>query len=359
MKKLQAEYSNGVSEEADSRRSGSNDSQSFIGENIVSSFYYSFRGGPSEMRHELMLRSIAYQVFGQNERLFALIRKQFRKKMSEQSPWNYQDLKSVLNSLHNTPFPIRIYVAVDGLDESDNALRDDVLQFFAALVTPQSRCVLKVLLASRPENDIKPWMNRAHHIVLEEMNHKDIRLVIRSGMRTLEETRRSIANQGVAPVESRDHNQVFSAAEKYILVNSRGVFLWATLVLRELESFLRCGGYSLEDIDECVRRLPKELGGPGGFYTAMVEKLVKQTSRLPGHEARGRRIFAWVTFSEGQLSVSELRDALALPSKPLEETNLATFDLARARPIDFERGLSSLCGGFIEVRIRFQSQREL
>lgn len=355
MTKLQAEYPNGVSEEADSRRSCPNDSQSFIGESIISSFYYSFRGGPTEMRHELMLRSIAYQIFGQNERLFALIREQFRKKRLKHLPWYYQDLKSVLHSLHDAPFPIRIYVAVDGLDESDNALRDDVLKFFAALVTPQSRCVLKVLLASRPENDIKPWMNRAHHIVLEKMNHEDIRVVVRSGMRTLEETRQSIANQGVAPVEPRDHGKVFSAAEEYILENSRGVFLWAMLVLRELESFLRCGGYSLEDIDECVRRLPKELGGPGGFYAAMVEKLVKQTSRLPGHEARGRRIFAWVTFSERQLSVSELGDALAVPSKPMEEANLATFDLARARPIDFERGLSSLCGGFIEVRLCFQS----
>ncbi|KAL8717322.1 MAG: hypothetical protein Q9181_008337, partial [Wetmoreana brouardii] len=63
----------------------------------------------------------------------------------------------------------------------------------------------------------------------------------------------------------------------------------------------------------------------------MIERLVKRTrtSVTTDHEARGRRIFAWVTFSTRPLSVSELRDALAVRPQHTEEVNLATFDLDR------------------------------
>lgn len=304
---------------------------------IFASFYYSFRGGYTEMSHELILRSIAYQIFRQNYRLFALIRDRFRELKSERFSWRYNDLKLILQSLHDAPFKMGVLIAVDGMDESDNALRDDVLEFLSTLSNSKSCCIVKVLIASRPENDIRPWMNHARHISLEEKNHEDIRAIVKSGIKKLEQFRQSTSDPGTAPPEPQDPKEIFTAAETYILENSRGVFLWVVLVLRELENFIQQGGYSLEDIDECVHSLPKELGGSEGFYAVMVERLVRRTCVTTGLESRGRRIFAWVTFSTRPLLVSELRDALAVPSLLTEEANLATFDLAKARPIDFER----------------------
>lgn len=320
-------------------------------ETILANFYYSFRGGYTETSHELMLRSIAYQIFGQNDRLFTLIRDRFRKLKSEKFVWTYHDLKLILRSLHDVSFNIKIFIVVDGMDESDNALRDDALKFLSTLSASKSRCVVKVLIASRPDNGIRPWMNHARYISLEKKNHQDIRVIVKSGIKKLEQFRQSSLYQGTELLEVQDQKEVFTAAENYILENSCGVFLWVVLVLRELENFIRQGGYSLEDIDECVRSLPKELGGPQGFYAVMVERLVRQAGLTKGHEAQGRRILAWVTFSTRPLLVLELRDALAVPPQLAEGANLAAFDLARARPIDFERGLSSLCGGFLEVRI--------
>lgn len=322
---------------------------------IFASFYYSFRGGNTEMSHELMLRSIAYQIFRQNDRLFALIRDRFRKIKSERLLWSYHDLKSILQSLHDVPFEMRVFIAVDGLDESDNALRIDVLEFLSKLPASKSQCIVKVLIASRPEIDIRPWINRVRHISLEKKNHGDIRIILKSGVKKLEQFRQSTLDHEIAPPEPQDQKEIFTAAETYILENSRGVFLWVVLVLKELEIFIRQGGYSLEDIDECVRSLPTELGGSKGFYAVMLERLVRQTSVTIGHESRGRRIFAWITFSTRPLLVSELKDALAVPPQLTKEANLATFDLARARPIDLERGLSTFCGGFTEVRIPIQN----
>ncbi|KAL9606347.1 MAG: hypothetical protein Q9179_000473 [Wetmoreana sp. 5 TL-2023] len=319
-------------------------------ETIFASFYYSFRGGYTEMSHELMLRSIAYQIFRQNNRLFALIRDRFRELKTERRLWRYQDLKSILESLHDAPFQLRVFITVDGMDESDNALRYDVLEFLSTLSASKNLCIVKVLIASRPENDIRPWMSRARHLFLQEKNHEDIRKIVKSGIKKLEEFRRSTLDDGIAPPEPQDQNEIFAAVETYILANSRGVFLWVVLVLRELEILIRLGGYCLEDIDDRVRSLPKELGGSESFYAVMVERLVKQANVIEGYEARGRRIFAWVTFSTRPLEVLELRDALAVRPEHMEEANLATFDLDRARPMDLERGLSTSCGGFIELK---------
>jgi tRNA uridine 5-carbamoylmethylation protein Kti12 len=45
---------------------------------IIAEFYYNFRGGITETSHELMLRSIVYQIWSQNERLFPLLRDRYR-----------------------------------------------------------------------------------------------------------------------------------------------------------------------------------------------------------------------------------------------------------------------------------------
>ncbi|KAL8704845.1 MAG: hypothetical protein Q9201_002004 [Fulgogasparrea decipioides] len=351
VKNLQAKHSDRISQITDTHDSSPR-YFSFLEEKetIFASFYYSFRGGYTEMSHELMLRSIAYQIFRQNNRLFALIRDRFRELKTERRLWRYQDLKSILESLHDAPFQLRVFITVDGMDESDNALRYDVLEFLSTLSASKNLCIVKVLIASRPENDIRPWMSRARHLFLQEKNHEDIRKIVKSGIKKLEEFRRSTLDDGIAPPEPQDQNEIFAAVETYILANSRGVFLWVVLVLRELEILIRLGGYCLEDIDDRVRSLPKELGGSESFYAVMVERLVKQANVIEGYEARGRRIFAWVTFSTRPLEVLELRDALAVRPEHMEEANLATFDLDRARPMDLERGLSTSCGGFIELK---------
>ncbi|KAL8718869.1 MAG: hypothetical protein Q9181_008140, partial [Wetmoreana brouardii] len=226
VKRLQAKHSDEVSQIADTPGS-SPQNFSFLKEEetIFASFYYSFRGGYSEMSHELMLRSIAYQIFRQNNRLFALIRDRFRNLNSEKTVWRYQDLKSILESLHDAPFGVRIFITVDGMDESDNALRDNVLEFLSMLSAPKSLCIMKVLIASRLENDIRPWMSRARHIFLQEKNHEDIKKIVKSGIIKLEEFSRSTLDDEIAPPEPQDHKEIFAAVETYILANSRGVFL--------------------------------------------------------------------------------------------------------------------------------------
>jgi hypothetical protein len=193
-------------------------------------------------------------------------------------------------------------------------------------------------------------MDQARLIVLEKENEKDIRIVVDRGIKNLEQIRSRLNPPRESPERNGDQN-IFSTAKEHLLKNSRGVFLWVTLVLRELETCVVTGGYSMAGLDNRVRSLPKELGGPEGFYRAMVNTLISRHEIGGDQEAPGRRIFAWVTFSTRPLHLSELGDALAVPPWLKERVDLLNFDLDRNRPFDLELGLSSFCGGLVEVKV--------
>jgi len=234
------------------------------------------------------------------------------------------------------------------MDESDNDRRDNIPNFVSNLSTPSSRCIIKILIASRPENHIRPWMTRASRIVLEKVNAEDIKAVVKSGINEIERLTTPVECSVAAATQSYGEQNIFSEAEEYILENSAGVFLWVTLILRELKQCVIDGAYSLNDIADCVRCLPKDLGGPDGFYRAMITRMIDRHGINGRNQARGRRIFAWVTFSARPLLLSELDDALATPVD-LKEDDISHFDLSRTRHFDFGRGLASFCGGLVEV----------
>uniref|UniRef100_A0A8H7KD73 Nephrocystin 3-like N-terminal domain-containing protein n=1 Tax=Bionectria ochroleuca TaxID=29856 RepID=A0A8H7KD73_BIOOC len=251
---------------------------------IIAEFYYSFRGGITETSHELMLRSIVYQIWKQNRRLFPLLRDRYRqlKEMSDNeaekmSLWSYDDLRTALQSLHQIDFPLKIVNVVDGMDESDNARRDDVLGFLPGLSTRTSHCTIKILIASRPETDIKLHLARARRIVLQEVNTEDIQKVVATGIEKLKRLSTGYENnETLLPSERNRDRDSFSTIKDYIVDNSRGVFLWVSLILRDLEKPVREGRYTMTSLNKRVRKLPKDLGGLDGFYRAMVNSLIRR-----------------------------------------------------------------------------------
>jgi len=56
--------------------------------------------------------------------------------------------------LYEIDFDLKVVIAVDGMDESDNDRRTDVLNFLPGLAVKGSYYIVKVLIASRPENNI-------------------------------------------------------------------------------------------------------------------------------------------------------------------------------------------------------------
>ena len=314
---------------------------------IVARFYYSFRGGNMQTSHELMLRSIVYQIWSKNSRLFSLIRDRYQKlkgevsEASEQkSLWGYNDLKWVLESLCRADFDLRVFIIVDGMDESNDNKRVDILQFLLGLAPPdlKSSCIVKVFIASRPGNDINSRLRLVpHHIKLQEVNEEDIRVVVEGWVKRMVS-------------EGECEEETLLGVKDYIMKYSDGVFMWVTLVLRDLEQYIDNGGYTILTLDTRLRSFPKELGGKNGFYRTMVDSLVDKYKDDPEQQDLGRRILAWVAFAERPMSVTELRDALATPPK-LDGTDLSTYVLEYHRPHQLNKAILSYCGGLAEVNI--------
>lgn len=326
---------------------------------IISRFYYSFRGGNTQTSHELMLRSIVYQIWSGNSRLFSLIRDHYRKLSreakaasnyklgrgakvsSEDKPfWSYDDLKAVLESLHEADFDFSVFIIVDGMDESNNDERGDILKLLLDLArpNPKSSCMIKVFIASRPENNINFRLQLVpYHIKLQDVNEEDIRVDVERWVK------RMVSEGGC-------EEETLLEVKDYIMKHYDGVFMWVTLVLRDLEIYINNGGYTKFSLNTRLRSLPKELGGNNGFYWAMINSLVENYKEDQEQQERGRRILAWVTFAERPILVTELRDALATPAK-LQGTDLSTYVLEDNRPHQLDKAILSSCGGLAEVNI--------
>ncbi|KFZ01516.1 hypothetical protein V500_00731 [Pseudogymnoascus sp. VKM F-4518 (FW-2643)] len=314
---------------------------------IIARFYYSFRGGNMQTSHELMLRSIVYQIWSKNSRLFPLIRHRYRELMGkfkraiaidQTSFWSYDDIKWVLKSLRRADFNLRVFIVVDGMDESNNDKRLDILKFLLDFASPNlwSSCIVKIFIASRPENDINSRLRTVtHHVRLQEVNEEDIRMVVGGWIERMVS-------------EYKCKEETLLKVKDYIIGHSDGVFMWVTLVLRDLEQHIDDGGYSKSSLNTRLRSLPKELGGKGGFYRIMVNSLVKKYKENQGQQEQGQQILTWVTFAERPISVTELRDALATPSK-LERTDLSTYILEDKRRDGLDRAILSSCGGLVEI----------
>lgn len=325
---------------------------------VVAEFYNSFRGGAKETSHTLMLRSLVYQIWSQNDRLFPLLQDRYRQlkkqaeKQNEQqnesataqtdSFWTYAELKTALMSLHHADFPNDVFIIVDGMGESDNGLRSDVLSFLPSLSAHTSKCTIKILIASRPETSINLSLRRGRHIVLQEVNQVDIKLAVDNGIGHLKSLQ----------AEGKNNDAGFSRIHDYIVENSTGVFLWVSLVLKDLERIMKKGIYTMDSLLKRTRNLPKGLAGKDGFYRLMIDSMVRRRSidGDPDDEEKEkdlqmtRRILAWVTLPENPIRIQELAAALATGI----DSDLSSSD---GEVQDLREGILFHCGGFVEVCI--------
>lgn len=312
---------------------------------IIARFYYSFRGGNTQTSHELMLRSIVYQIWRQNSKLFPFIRDRYqelKKRVNEASEpkllWSYDDLKSALESLSEINFNLSVFIIIDGMDESNNDKRVDIMNFLLELAVPnpKSSCTVKIFIASRPENDINSRLRLVpRHIKLQEVNKEDIGVVVEGWINKM-------------VLESGCKERTLREVKEYIMEHSYGVFLWVTLVLKDLKQHIDDGGYSKSSLNTRLQSLPNELGGTDGFYRTMINLLLQKYNKNLEQQEQGRRILAWVTFAERPISLSELRDALATPLN-LEGAELSSYVLEDNRPNQLDKAILSFCGGLVEV----------
>jgi hypothetical protein len=128
--------------------------------------------------------------------------------------------------------------------------------------------------------------------------------------------------------------------------HAHGVFLWVTLVLRELKELV-VEGYSQVDLETRLRMLPTELEE---MYALIIRRVIRG-SRASAEVLikRGAKMLTWVTFAERPLSIEEFGDAIAVPSLSDPFDPSPDF-LIRNRIHGLELRMGACCGPLLEIR---------
>jgi hypothetical protein len=240
----------------------------------------------------------------------------------------------------------RICLLIDGLDEygggtddySGNDIDDLEHQYLAeSLKTWASQDNIKILVSSRPHRAFEETFDNNLRIRLHELTHLDI---VSSGRQMFERD-----NSFQRPEVKACYKRLVEAvAEK-----SEGVFLWATLAIRDL---LNC----IKRYDR-IESLEKRLAGTPRNFDKLYEKMFKSIDIQDRSKALNLMYLVDATASSGMdyfnlnaLSITWLDD-LETPEFPATcEIKPYTTKEIEERQSEAECQLDSLTKGLVEVR---------
>jgi ankyrin repeat protein len=370
-----------------------NKPQNGLRDSIVADFFYSARGGSKETSHTLMLQSLLYQALEQEPRMFKLFKIPFRRLLGESTgsvEWSYDELKAILLSLSLGDIldklcgpGYRVYFLLDAMDESEDQDKDgqqraEVLSFLSKLCSTNREIIIKIIITSRPTNEIERALKRFHRIELQKENGADIEKVVDAGLRSIwesinesddddsdsnfdgddmpaKEAIQQNDRSSIVVIETK-HDITDSTYKKeldfvrtYLIEHAHGVILWVVLILCELLHHVEKGAYSIEEIKEKLKGLPIDL-------ESTYEEIVGRLRRMNTKEeiAQGRLMLTWVSFAKRPLTVMEFRDAIAIPTEPGSISSHEFLSGNRVTVLDNNwaliwRRMLSRCGSLLEV----------
>ncbi|KAI1375915.1 hypothetical protein F4677DRAFT_105345 [Hypoxylon crocopeplum] len=238
---------------------------------------------------------------------------------------------------------------------------------------------MKFVVLSRPEPLLELDFLRAQRklentfrITLEHENRADIEVLVNRGIESLQaaihtydsesdvdvpcgtkgKTRKPRAlQQGLRYLHSSEADALQRIRE-YIFENARGIILWVTLILKDLQQTASAGMSTFKELESRLRSLPLELDD---LYSRIIHDL---RSKLTNKELlKSRNIFVLVAGAGSfgrPLSLEELWEALAVPQELKSALESKSDPILSNRVIisswpDFRRQLVRFCGPLIEV----------
>jgi hypothetical protein len=303
---------------------------------LIAGFFYSNRDGELERSHYNMLRSLLYEILAADESFFIHFEAVFRRGDGCNISWRYEDLKDVLLACRKHPLRMKLFLIVDAIDESDENDRRDIAVLFQKLSdTTNTECVVKVILASRPINDLNhDFVDSCNHILLQDKNKEDIEKF----------TDAFLADQVFCRAEGLKRH-----AKEYIVQCADGVFLWVSLIRESLVRYVN-QGRSVNQLILFLKALPR---GLDSYYVRMLEALAKQHNGEwdDTNISDGRRILQFCLFSHRAIELVELEHALAISGRSVDpEPDLSSWEAET--PTDTQKRVTHCAGDFVEIRYR-------
>lgn len=276
--------------------------------NLECSYFFFRHGDRSKSSVAYMLRSFAYQMALTNPQIRAELLSMHESGVTigaddEITFWRAAFVSRIFRTDFHQPY----YWIVDALDECG-----DFNCLLPMLAKIDRKVPLRLLVTSRPSSVMQTLLlqERLPTLTKEvtvESSYADIRLVLEANIHFL-------------PI---DDPAACDRLIARILDKSKGCFLWASLVLKELATT-----HSEQQIQEVLDSVPSEMDH---LYTRIVQNMamVSRNKRLP------QAILRWTVCAVRPLTVEELKEAIRL-------------DLEEVVP-RLERTVEAVCGHLIHV----------
>ena len=273
------------------------------------SSYYFFRKGDKESSTlSDMLRSLAFQMAFANFKIRQVLLEmqqdgEIFNKDDERTIWRIVFIGRIFRLELSQPH----YWVIDALDECHSHI--GLIQMLSKV---NKKFPLRVFITSRPSPSMERlFLQEKLHVISEHITLED----------SLEDIRLFLeANSSFLPV---DNDVACNELIKMILDKSNGCFLWAALVLKELEST-----HSEQQILEVLRDVPTEMND---VYTRILDSMGSNSR----DKELAKAIFRWTVCAARPLMVEELKEALKL-------------DVNETLP-RLENSIASVCGNLVQV----------
>lgn len=301
----------------------------------VISFFFNAKGEGLEHSPTGMLRSIIHQMCSQDPNLLAAVLKFAQKRRAlrgeDMAPWEGAELKACFKSVIIGQMK-RWIIFIDAIDECDSNSARDVADFWRETTKTAHRAGvhLSVCLSSRHFPAIT--VNDCPEIIVEDHNYPDIVEFVR---------RRLELGMSGTPEDRK-------AIQQKILERSGGVFLWVSLVVKDVLR-KRDEGRRLKSLLKDLDSVPQEL-----------EDLFRQLLTTENFSEVAIKLFQWALLPAKPLRLHEWHHVLAFlgetPPSSLHEWRQS--DNYTETDEQLEKRITHLSRGLLGFNTRFDNGQE-
>ena len=250
------------------------------------SFFFFKYADPSKSLVNTCLRSLAFQMASQQapvrKKLWEVLRETagpVSENGNERLLWH----KLFLNTIFKAGLEKHFWV-IDGLDECENA----ATAFKTLLSDLEGVIPLRIFVTSRDTQTLRTGFAE---LGLRRYRHEAI-----STMDTLSDIRAFVEARSKTLVSMNDETR--AALIEKIVTKSEGLFLWTSLVLKELSHT-----YSEDEINQVLEEIPKDMD-------PLYRRTLDIMSQSAGAKHLTKSIITWTTCATRPLKLNELEGAL-------------------------------------------------
>ncbi|KAK5995937.1 Vegetative incompatibility HET-E-1-like protein [Cladobotryum mycophilum] len=230
-----------------------------------------------------IVKGLLHQILYQIPTLYNQISHDYL--LNLKSTWGFENLWQVFRDVVSKNSEAEIFCVVDALDECEKDSRFRLLELLSSLLKTASN--FKMLVSSRPHIRIAATLPGVEEVHIAAQNDKDIRQFVSDQVHQL-------AQMKGLPENLEKETKLF------LMKRSKGMFLWASLILSGLKNSSETNAASIR---AQLERLPEDISG---IYAKILAEI------NPSSRPKAKKVIQWVLFAKRPLSTNELKIALAL-----------------------------------------------